>query len=117
MLWRFSQQEIRTHYLETIYGIIFLATPHITSSDGDALNRLSNIVRYNKSNKAACDKEQLVELAKSAWEFERLNLSCPILSCFEEIGLKVRKGLLNFSVTVSRIQASSAVCSSYYDSW
>lgn len=101
MIWRFSQEDVRIARLETIYGIIFLATPHLTSADNDASNLLCGILRYSKSGRAVCTKEDLSALAYSAWEFEKLGLSCPILSCYEKIGLKVRVFAVSCSVTVS----------------
>ncbi|MCJ1384991.1 hypothetical protein MMC17_008109 [Xylographa soralifera] len=93
MLWAIRQQPHRFHdFLETISGIIFVATPHITKSDQASLESFSRILKADLKSvtKKTINKRDMSYLAFPGMRFEEVGMQIAILSIFETQETRLR---------------------------
>jgi hypothetical protein len=79
--------------LDTISGVVFLATPHCKQADD--WQRFALIFRpeYKTVNYKLISKEDFSALCLVALHFEELRLNIPILSIYETVPTKLRTNI------------------------
>ena len=94
-LLKLDSQNNFKRYLKAISGIVFLATPHLTSLDDKVSQTLAGILRFQTRSwaKTLFPKDDLENLAWNALKFTELRLQCPVLSCYETKTIKVSRSL------------------------
>ena len=113
MLWIASQQFNRfRNTIETISGVVFLATPHMTNRNASSTQALSQILRSDlRSNtKKLFTNADLSTIEYISLRFEELKLQIPILSCHETQPTKLK------SFWTSRRVIVSAYCGKLFPS-
>jgi hypothetical protein len=76
---------------DSLLGIVFLGTPHITAANERASQAFSRILRSDprSPSKRTVSQKDLSSLAVVGLQFEELNLQIPILSAYETLETKL----------------------------
>ncbi|CZR51489.1 uncharacterized protein PAC_01365 [Phialocephala subalpina] len=84
-LWNASRRITQfNEVIESISGIVFLATPHFIERDERTSHALSHILRQSSTKATrASDFEALPIFTTACQEFDELRMQIPILSCYE----------------------------------
>lgn len=90
-LLEFSQRADYEHLIRQTRGLIFLATPHFTDTLPSSNRQLAAIIRYETHNtKQLIPPIDLQAFVTCSRRFAELNLTCPILSCSEQVEVKAK---------------------------
>ena len=93
---RFELQDNPNNYLRAVSGIVFFATPHITTCADETSQELASLLRYQHASlyEGLFIENDLTSLAWSSLKFAELKLHCPILSCYEHTSIKLGHDIL-----------------------